>query len=458
MVERLTGLEASFLYLEEPSTPMHVLGVFVLDRSAGGTDVIADLVRARLELLPRYRQRVVEVPGRLANPVWVDDVDFDLDYHLRRSALPRPGTHQQLLDLVSRLASRPLARSRPMWELYLVDGAEGGRVAVVTKTHPALVDGLGAMEIGQVLLSPDEAEPASVPAPWRPRQPPTSLELVRDALEEVARRPTSVVDRVVRAATDLRVTGARLAGTAGTALRAVQSALVAAPSTPLNAMVGPQRRVATACMSLADVKAVRQAHGGTVHDVLLAVVTGALREWLLSRGRPVVGATTVRALVPVSVQGEGEDEPGSRVAPYLVDLPVGEPNPRLRLARLGYAMRGVAQHGPVGADNLIALTGFAPPTMHVLGARAARTLSRRMFNLMITNVPGPQVPLYVAGSRLRESFSVVPLARGHALSVGITSYDGRVFVALNADRDVVGDVDVLADLIEQQVEELVAAG
>lgn len=457
MVERLTGLEASFLYLEEPSTPMHLLGVFVLDRGAGGIDAIAELVRARLELLPRYRQCIVEVPGRLANPVWVDDVDFELDYHVRRSALPRPGTPQQLLDLVSRLASRSLDRSRPMWELYLVEGIEGGRAAVVTKTHPALVDGLGAMEIGQVLLSRHETQPPPAPAPWRPRTPPTPVELVRGALEEYVRRPTSAVDRLVRAAADFRVTGARVAGAAGSAVRAVQSALVIAPSTPFDTVVGPQRRVAVARLSLADVKTVRRAHGGTVHEVLLAVVTGALREWLLSRGRAVVGGTTVRALVPVSVQGEGEAVPGTRVAPYLVDLPVGEPNPRLRLARLGYAMRGVSRHGPVGADSLIALTGFAPPTMHALGARAARTLSRRMFNLMITNVPGPQVPLFVAGSRLREAFSVVPLARGHGLSVGMTSYDGRVFVALNADRDVVGDVDVLADLVEQQIEELTAA-
>lgn len=455
-MERLTGLETSFLYLEEPSTPMHVLGVFVLDRDPEGMDPIAELIRARLELLPRYRQRIMEVPARLANPVWVDDADFDFDYHVRRSALPRPGTQRQLLALVSRLASRTLDRSRPMWEIYLVEGVEGGRVAVVTKTHPALVDGLGAMEIGQVLLSRD-AEAAPEPTPWHPRRTPSPADLVRDALEEYARRPTTVVDRMVRAATDFRMSGLRLAGAAGSALRAVRSTLVAAPSTPFDKVVGPQRRVSVAHLRLDEVKSVRRAHGGTVHDVLLAVVTGALREWLLSRGRPVVAATSVRALVPLSVQGEGEAVPGTRVAPYLVDLPVGEPNPRLRLARLGYAMRGVSRHDPVGADDLIALTGFGPPTVHVLGARAARTLSRRMFNLMITNVPGPQVPLYVAGSRLREAFSVVPLARGHGLSVGISSYAGQVCLALNADPDVVGDVDLLTDLIEQQLEELSAA-
>jgi WS/DGAT/MGAT family acyltransferase len=193
-----------------------------------------------------------------------------------------------------------------------------------------------------------------------------------------------------------------------------------------------------------------------VNDVLLAVVAGALRDWLLSRGQAVVGSTSVRALVPVSVQDEGERAPGSRVSSYLVDLPVGEPNPRVRLARLSFAMRGVTQHArSVGAETLIALTGFAPPTLHALGARAARGLSRRMFNLVITNVPGPQMPLYAAGSRMREVFPVVPLAPGQGLSIGVTSYDGRVFFGLNADRDGVGDVDVLADLIEQEIGVLV---
>jgi WS/DGAT/MGAT family acyltransferase len=206
---------------------------------------------------------------------------------------------------------------------------------------------------------------------------------------------------------------------------------------------------------LSDVKKIRQGNGGTVNDVLLTVVTGALREWLLSRGEPVVAGTTVRALVPVSLQDD-ESARGDRVSSYLVDLPVGEPNPRVRLTRLSYAMRGIVAHGQsVSADNLIALTGFAPPTLHALGARAARGLSRRLFNLVVTNVPGPQVPLYAAGSEMLEVFPFVPLARGQGLSIGMTSYNGRVFFGLNADRDGVGDVDVLADLIEQEVGELV---
>ena len=451
MVERLTALDASFLYLEEPGTPMHVGGILILEPHAGGADALTALVEARLPLVPRYRQRVLEVPGHLANPVWADDPDFDVAYHVRRSALPRPGTETQLLDLVSRLTSRPLDRSRPLWELYVVEGLSGGRVAVVTKTHPALVDGLSAIDIGQVLL---DVEPhAGVPEPteWRPRRPPSGAELVAEALDDYVRRPSVALEAVRGAVTDVGATAARVSGVAGGLFRAARSAVFSAPHSPLNVPIGGQRRVAVARAELGDVKKIRQAHGGTVNDVLLNIVTGALREWLLSRGEPVVASTSVRALVPVSLQAE-EASPGGQVSSHLVDLPVGEPNPRVRVARLGYAMRGVTAHGPsVGADSLIALTGFAPPTLHALGARAARGLSRRMFNLVVTNVPGPQVPLYAAGSRMLEVYPVVPLARGQGLSVGMTSYHGRVFFGLNADRDGVGDVEVLADLIEQEV-------
>ncbi len=455
MVERLTRLDASFLYLEEPDTPMHVGGVLVLERPPGGVEALAELVRARLALVPRYRQRVAQVPGHLADPVWVDDPDFDIAYHVRRSGLPRPGSEAQLLDLVSRLTSRPLDRRRPLWEAYLVEGLSDNRVAVVTKTHPALVDGLGALDIGQVLLDVDPDAPVPAPQEWRPRRPPTGATLVWQALDEYARRPSAVVDTVQGAVTDLRSTAARVTGVAGGLLRTARKALMPAPDSPLNASVGRQRRVAVARADLDDVKRIRKAHGGTVNDVLLTVVTGALREWLLSRGEPVVASTSVRALVPVSLQDE-DSSPGNRVSSYLVDLPVGEPNPRVRLTRLSYAMRGIALHGQsVGADSLIALTGFAPPTLHALGARAARGLSRRLFNLVITNVPGPQLPLYAAGSRMLEVFPVVPLARGQGVSIGMTSYDGRVYFGFNADRDGVGDVDVLADLVEQEVDDLV---
>jgi diacylglycerol O-acyltransferase len=457
MVERLNPLDASFLYLEEASTPMHVGGLLVLDAPPGGLDALAELIEARLALVPRYRQRVVEVPGHLADPVWVDDEDFDLARHLRHSRLPKPGTEAQLLDLVSRLASRPLDRRRPLWEAYLIEGLTGGRVAVMTKTHPALVDGLSAIDIGQVLLDVDPEATAPGRVEWHPARTPGGTELVLQALDEYLRRPSSVLGARHAAATDLRSAAVRVGGVAGGLLRAVRSTVLPAPRSPLNGPVGRQRRVAVARAGLDDIKRIRSVHGGTVNDVLLAVVTGALREFLLSRGEPVVAGTTVRALVPVSLQDD-EAGSGSRVTSHLVDLPVGEPNPRVRLARLGYAMRGVGGPGrSVTADSLIALTGFAPSTLHAMGARAARGLTRRVFNLVITNVPGPQVPLYAAGGRMLEVFPVVPLARGQGLSIGMTSYNGTVFFGFNADRDGVGDVDVLADMIDQQVDELLEA-
>ncbi|MGY5882767.1 WS/DGAT/MGAT family O-acyltransferase [Modestobacter lacusdianchii] len=459
MVERLTALDASFLYLEEPGTPMHVGAVLVLECPSGGLDheALIELVRTRLPLVPRYRQKVVEVPGHLANPAWVDDPDFDVSYHVRRSALPRPGSQEQLLDLVARLTARPLDRSRPLWEMYLVEGLAGDRTAVVTKTHPALVDGLGAIDIGQVILDPDpDVRPAAVVDPWLPRRPPGPVALVWEAVEDYLQRPSAVLDTARTAVGDVRATAARWAGVAGGVVAALaRTAVSPAPVSPLNAPIGRQRRVAVARVALEDLRVVRKAHGGTVNDVLLTSVTGALREWLLSRGEPVVGSTSVRALVPVSVRGEDDAAPGE-VRSFLVDLPVGEPNPRVRLARVSFAMRGLAPSGQsVGADTLSALSGFAPPTLHALGARAASGLSRRLFNLVVTNVPGPQVPLYAGGARMVEVFPVVPLVRGQGLSIGLTSYDGTVYFGLNADRDSVSDVDALADLIEQEVAYLV---
>jgi diacylglycerol O-acyltransferase / wax synthase len=459
MVERLTALDASFLYLDAPDAPMHVAGVLVLETPAGGLEALARLVSARLAFVPRYRQRVLEVPGNLANPVWADDPEFDVEYHVRRSGLPRPGTEAQLCALVSRVTSQPLDRARPLWELYLVDGLAGDRVAVITKTHPALVDGLSAIDIGQVLLDqePDPSEPAG--DDWHPRPLPAAPELVWQALEQYARRPSSLLDTARDALSDVRTTTARVSAASRGLLRAARSAVLAAPRSSLNVPARRQRRVAIARLELDGLKRLRGAFGGgTVNDVLLAVVTGALREFLLSRGQAVISSTSIRALVPVSVQGSEDLEPGPKVSSFLVDLPVGEPNPRMRLTRISYAMRGVAAHGQaVGADSLIALTGFAPPTLHALGARAARGLSRRLFNLVVTNVPGPQVPLYAAGARMLEVFPVVPLARGQGLSIGMTSYAGRVFVGLNADQDGVGDVDVLADLIEQELDELLGS-
>jgi diacylglycerol O-acyltransferase / wax synthase len=456
--DRLSALDVSFLYLEESTTPMHVGGVSVFELPEGGFDYdrLVSLIKRRIAFVPRYRQRIRWVPGRLANPVWVDDENFDITYHVRRSALPKPGTDAQLRDLAARIMSRPLDRGRPLWEMYLVEGLEGGRFALLTKTHHAMVDGVAAVDIGQVLLDPTPEPRATPGGSWRPAQEPGAIELVAGAVNDLVRRPTAVLESVRVGLSDFRRTAERIAGTAGGVLAIARTVSRLAPGSPLNVEIGEQRRYGTADSDLDDYKAIRKAHGGTINDVVLAVVTGGLRQWLMTRGEAVGGTSVVRAMVPVSVRTEDQSGAlGNRVSSYLVDLPVGEPNPVMRLHQISYAMKGHKETGQaVGADAIIGVAGFAPPTLHALGARVGSGLSKRFFNVVVTNVPGPQFPLYAAGARLLATYPVVPLAKGQAVSVGLTSYNGGVYYGLNADRDAMPDIDVLTQCITDSLAEL----
>jgi diacylglycerol O-acyltransferase len=459
MADRLSPLDVSFLYMETPTTAMHVGGVAVFEPPDEGFDYdrLVELISQRIALVPRYRQKVRFIPGHLANPVWVDDEDFDITYHVRRSALPKPGTDAQLRELVGRLQGRQLDRSRPLWEIYLVEGLAGGRVGVITKTHHAMVDGVSAVDIGTVILDLTP-EPREVPADdWRPGREPGAASLVVGAVTDLVKRPTQAVDTARAAVVDARATVGKAATVAGGMLSSVASMARPAPDSPLNVRIGEQRRFGMARTDLDDYKRVRKAHGGTVNDVVLATVAGALRSWLLTRGESVKPTTTIRAMVPVSVRSEGQEgQLGNRVSSYFVDLPVGEGNAVMRLHQVSFAMRGHKESGQaVGADAIVQLSGFAPPTLHSLGARVASGFTRRLFNLVVTNVPGPQFPLYAAGARMLEMYPVVPLAKGQAVSIGLTSYDGGVYYGLNADRDAMPDVDVLAGLIEESLAELV---
>jgi diacylglycerol O-acyltransferase len=462
--DRLSPLDVSFLYFEEPTTPMHVGGVAVFQSPEHGFDYerLVDLISDRIAFVPRYRQRIRWVPGRLANPVWVDDEHFDVNYHVRRSALPRPGTDQQLNELVARVQSRRLDRTRPLWEMYLVEGLSGNRFALVTKTHHAMVDGIAAVDIAQVILSTSPELQDTPVDTWRPDSEPSWLELVAGAVGETVRRPAAVIDTLRGGISDVRSTADRLGSAAGGLFAAARTAARPAPESPLNAVIGEHRRYATVTLDLDDHRRVRKTHGGTVNDVVLATVAGALRAWLLTRGETVRTSTTVRAMVPVSIRGEVEGKTGAqfgnRVASYLVDLPVGEPSPVMRLHQVSYRMRAHKETGQaVGASALAGLAGFAPPTLHSLGARVASGLSKRWFNVVVTNVPGPQQPLYAGEARMLAAFPVVPLAKGQAVSIGLTSYDGKVFYGLNADRDAMPDVAVLAQCIEDSLAELVDA-
>ena len=357
--DRLTSLDASFLYLEESTTPMHVGSVMVFDPPEDGFDYdrLVQLVSTRIAFVPRYRQRIRQVPGRLANPVWVDDENFDVTYHVRRSALPRPGTDEQLQEFVARIQPRALDRRRPLWEVYLVEGLAEGRFAIVTKSHQALVDGVNAVDIAHVIVDGDPAADGLVTDTWRPSREPSDIELLTGALVDAVRRPSEVVDNIRGGTADVKALGAR--------------------------------------------------------------------------------------------------HVSSRLTACFVDLPVGEPGPSMRLHQIAFAMRQQMEGGQaVGAESLAGLAGFAPPTLHSLGARLGSAVSRRLFNVVITNVPGPQHTLYAADAKMLSTYPVMPRARGQALSIGLTAYDGGVYYGLNADRDSMPDVDVLGQSIVDSLAEL----
>jgi WS/DGAT/MGAT family acyltransferase len=455
--DRLTPLDVSFLYLESPTTAMHVGSVAVFsvpDEQAFDYEALCDLVAARISLQPRYRQKVRWVPGHLANPVWVDDEDFDIAYHVRRSALPRPGSDDQLRELIGRVQSRALDRDRPLWELYLVEGlasADTGRprFAIMTKVHHAVVGEVG-VDIASLLLD-ETPQPRTVPDDgWSPHREPSPAELVVGAVVDNLRRPTQVLDTLRSEVTDVRAAATRVLGAAGGVLSAVRKSLQPAPPSPLNVNVGEQRRFGMAATDLEDYRRVRKAHGGTVNDVVLATVAGALRIWLLTRGESVTGATTLRALVPVSVS--------DGLSALFVDLPVGEASPIVRLHRVSYATKAHQESGrSISAETIRSLSGFAPPTIHSAAARLGARMTRRLFNVVVTNVPGPQQPMYAGGAQLLACYPVVPLGQDQALTIGLTSYNGGVFYGLNVDRDAMPDVDVLAQCIEESLGELVEA-
>ncbi len=478
MTDRLSSLDVSFLYLEQPSTAMHVGSVMVFRTPAGGLDVdrFTRHVGSRIAFVPRYRQRIRTIPGRIANPVWVDDEHFDLSYHIRRSALPRPGNDQQLEELVARLQSRPLDRRRPLWELYLVEGLSDGRFALISKVHQALVDGVHTVDLGQVILddSPDALDPPLFN--WQAVAEPTTVELLVGAVVDSVRRPGQVIDAVRNGLVDVRDTAEFTARTAGRVVRAARRAAGGPPKSPLTQPVTAHRRFAMITTDLEDYRTIRSkvsvnsvrpdesatpVASITVNDVVLAVLAGALRAWLLARGEPVPTGSIVRTLVPMSVR---VDDPqaagaiGSRVDSILVDLPTGEASPMMRLHQVAYQTKGHRETGQaVDAPSLAGIAGFAPPTLHSLGARVASGLSRRIFHLVVTNVPGPQQPLYVDGAQMVATYPVVPLAAGQALSIGLTSYAGKVYYGLNADREAMPDVDVVGQCIVDALAEFTEA-
>ena len=446
---------------------MHVGSVMVFQPPDQGFDYdrLVALITNRIAFVPRYRQRIREVPGRLANPVWVDDVDFDITYHVRRSALPRPGSDDQLQEFVARVQPKRLDRGRPLWEVYLVEGLAEGRFALVTKTHQALVDGINAVDIAHVIVDGGSDREEPVNDTWRPARAPSDVELITSALVEAVHRPSQIVDNVRGGVVDVKVVGGRVFSAVGAVVATVaRTAARPAPISPLNVEIGEARRYIMVGTDLADYRKVRSrlalghyADDVTINDVVLATVSGALRSWLLTRGEAVHSATTVRAMVPVSVYDtDNATRLGNRVTACFVDLPVGEPRASMRLHQIAFAMRQQMEGGQaVGAESLAGLAGFASPTLHSLGARLGMAMSRRLFNVIITNVPGPQQPLYVGDALMLSTYPVMPLARWQAVSIGLTSYDGGVYFGLNGDRTAMPDLDVLGQCLVDSLAELV---
>ena len=455
--DRLSGLDSSFLHLEDGATHMHVAGAAILEGRAPGYDDLTEHILSRLHLVPRYRQRLAFVPFGQGRPVWVDDPHFNVAFHVRHTALPSPGGDEQLKRLCGRIFSQALDRSRPMWELWLVEGLADDRFALLSKTHHALVDGISGVDIATVLFDTSPEPVGIAPEGQRaPRPLPTDAQLLADALLERATAPAEIARSVRAALRGPRHVAAKL-GSAAYGLGAVARAgLRTAPPSPLNVRIGPHRRFTWVRADLQQFKAVKNALGGTVNDVVLAAVAGALGRYLRRHDQPI-DDSVLRAMVPVSVRADVERGAlGNRVAAMWAGLPIGEPDPIMRLQMISSEMSGVKESGQaVGAQVLTELTGFAPPTIMAQAARISA--HQRMFNLVVTNVPGPQYPLYMLGRRLQEMFPMVPLAANQALGIAIMSYDGHLNFGLNADFDALPDVERLAQDLSDAIAELLQA-
>jgi WS/DGAT/MGAT family acyltransferase len=455
--DRLTGLDASFLALEKQGAHMHVGSVLVFDGEAPRYEEFLAMIEDRLHQVPRYRQKLAFPPLAQARPVWVDDPHFNVGYHVRHTALPAPAGEDQLRALAGRVFSQQLDRSKPLWELWLVNRVGDGAFAIICKTHHALVDGISGVDILTVLFDLEPEPPERTPGPpWYPRPEPSGTTLAAEALIERASTPVDIVRNIASALGDPREAGGTAGRTVSGLLSMAAAGLGGAPPSPLNTRIGPHRRFAWVESDLARFKAIKSALGGTVNDVVLAVVTGALRAHLLRRGRDPEGLE-LKAMVPVSIRAEDERGAlGNRVAAMYAPLPVGLEDPLERFRTVHEALGDLKASGQaVGAERLTQLAGFAVPT--VLD-QAARLQSRqRFFNLTVTNVPGPQFPLYMLGRKLRAFYPKVPLVLNTALGIAIMSYDGKLFFGLLGDYDAMDDLDAFAADLQSAIAELAAA-
>jgi WS/DGAT/MGAT family acyltransferase len=457
MSDRLTGLDSSFLHLEDSTSHMHVASVMVFEGPPPPYDELLEAIERRLGLVPRYRQRLAFVPLGQGRPRWVDDPHLNLRYHVRSTALPAPGSEQQLKELAGRVFAQQLDRDKPLWEIWLVEGLEDDRFAMLSKTHHALVDGISGVDIISVLFdtSPEPAAPTDTGDSWLPRPLPSPAQLLGEAIVERATIPGELARSVRAVFRGPRRVAEGLRDAAVGVGAMAWAGLNPAPPTPYNRSIGPHRRFTWVRANLSDVKAIKNELGGTVNDVVLATIAGALGKHMRRRGQSTDGVE-LKAMVPVSVRADVERGAlGNRVAAMMAPLPVWCQEPVARLDIVREELKGLKSGGQaVGAQVLTQLSGFAPPT--VMG-QASRLMSRqRFFNLVVTNVPGPQIPLYLAGRRLEDPFPMVPLAKNQALGVALLSYAGRINFGLVGDYDLMWDLDEFADDVRESLAELAA--
>ena len=460
--ERLGALDASFLGLEDANNHMHVGGVLLLDEKPLRTDRgrldidrIRGTIETRLGRVPRFRQRLSEVPGE-GHPIWIDEPRFNIAYHVRHSALPRPGDQEALEALIGRIMSQQLDRGKPLWEMWFVEGVEGDRVALITKTHHCMIDGVAGAELISVLLDPAENVTPVAPQPWKPRPAPSTGRLAADALLHRAVQPLEAWHALQQAWADPgHATNAIREAAVGVA-QVLSPALHSASETPLNHQLGPHRRFQMIEHRVADFKRVKDLLGGTLNDVVLATVAGALRGFFAKRGLDIDGLE-VRAMVPVSVRPkDGSPALGNQITQMVAHLPINVAEPEERLAAIRKTMGELKESKQaLGGRVLTAVAEWTVPNVLVQAVRM--TVRSRPYNLVVTNVPGPQIPLYLLGSRMRASYPVAPLTPGQALNVALFSYDGGLYWGLNADWDALPDLPLLAEQIRFAFAELQAA-
>lgn len=451
--ERLTVLDELFLHLEGPNAHMHVGGAAIFEGPPPDYEEVLDMVRRRLQLVPRFRQKLATVPFGLGRPVWVDDTHFNLEYHVRHTALPAPGDDSKFKRLTARIMSQQLDRSKPLWEIWFAEGLGGDRFALISKTHHCLVDGVSGADIMSVILDLSPEPMQIEEEPWKPKPEPTQDELLLDALAERVTSPAEIFRSIQSSLIDPAKIPNRIIESAKAIGSFIGGSLDFAPTSSINRAIGPHRRFETILVELDQIKRIKNTLGGTVNDVVLAAVAGGLRRMLKARGERTDGLE-LRAMVPVSVRAEVERGAlGNRVASVWAALPVHERDPARRLELVSETMSGLKASGQaVGAQLLTSLGEYAPPTIL---AQASRLVARqRAFNLVVTNVPGPQFPLYSLGRQMHAVYPVVPLSDNTTLGIALLSYNGTVGFGVLGDYDAAPDIAVLAEGIEKAFAEL----